>query len=200
MLFSELYLAYVLARSKEFQIILLDRSLSGTLSSLIHDTSKRPLWKRQCAILGHKTDGIELDTQDLAVGRYHTLDPEGALPPRGDYLRHAVIFLLEKAGKPLSISEIAQQLNLTTKDRVDKLTRYLNAALAKGMFFQESNGKYSLLPHLSGSWARIRKLVEFFGERFFSSSEGNPLQINEGVKARWLTTLDLAFLSLFSIM
>ncbi|HYB67570.1 MAG TPA: hypothetical protein VEC43_04515, partial [Candidatus Acidoferrales bacterium] len=36
MLFSELYLAYTLARTKKFQIILLDRSLSGTQSSLLH--------------------------------------------------------------------------------------------------------------------------------------------------------------------
>jgi hypothetical protein len=199
MLFSEVYLAYTLARSKKFQIILLDRSLSGTQSSLIHDTSKRPLWKRQCAILGHKIDGIGLDDQDLSVGRYHTLDENGVLPPRGDYLRHSVIFLLEKTGTPMSISEIAGHLNLTTIDRTEKLTRFLKDAVQKGKYFQESNGRYSLLPQLSGSWSRIRKLVEFFGDRFFSSTGGNPLQITDGPQARWLTTLDLAFLSLFSL-
>lgn len=199
MLFSEVYLAYALAKSKEFQIILLDRSLSGTQSSLIHDTSKRALWKRQCAIMGRKIDGAKLDDQDLSVGRYHTLNQKGVLPPRGDYLRHSVIFLLEKTGKPLSISEIADLLNLTTKDRTDKLTRFLNKAVEQGKYFQESNGKYSLLPHLTGSWSRIQKLVEFFGDRFFSSTGGNPLQINDGSQPRWLTTLDLAFLSLFSL-
>ena len=115
MLFSELYLAYTLARSKQFRIILLDRSLSGTHSSLIHDTSKRPLWKRQCAILVHKIDGAVLDEQDLAVERYHTLNLDGVLPPRGDYLRHSVIFLLRKIGKPLSVSEIAEYLEPNNK-------------------------------------------------------------------------------------
>ena len=199
MLFSELYLAYTLARSREFKIVLLDRSLSGTQSSLIYDTSKRPLWKRQCAILGCKIDGVELDDQDLAVGRYHTPNPNGVLPPRGDYLRHSAIFLLEKVGEPLSIPEIAKHLNLTTDDRIEKLTRFLSKAAQEGKYFQESNGKYSLLPRLSGSWSRIQKLVDFFGDRFFASIGGNPLQVDYGSQLRWVTTLDLAFLSLFSL-
>ncbi len=199
MLFSELYLAYTLARSKQFRIILLDRSLSGTHSSLIHDTSKRALWKRQCAILVHKIDGAVLDEQDLAVERYHTLNLDGVLPPRGDYLRHSVIFLLRKIGKPLSISEIAEYLNLTTKDRIEKLTRFLGKAVEQGKYFQESDGKFSMLPRLSESWARSRKLVEFFGDRLFSSTGGNLMQVTDGSQPRWLTTLDLAFLSLFSL-
>ena len=199
MLFSELYLAYTLAKSKQFRIILLDRSLSGTHSSLIHDTSKRALWKRQCAILLHKIDGVALDEQELAVERYNTLNLNGVLPPRGDYLRHSVIFLLRKIGKPLSVSEITECLNLTAKDRTEKLTRFLKKAVEVGKYFQESDGKYSILPQFSESSTRIRKLVEFFGDRLFSSTGGNPMQVTDGLQARWLTTLDLAFLSLFSL-
>ncbi len=65
MLFSELYLAYTMAKTRDFQIILLDRSLSGTQSSLLHDTSKRALWKRECATLRITSDGLRLDEQDL---------------------------------------------------------------------------------------------------------------------------------------
>jgi hypothetical protein len=199
MLFSELYLAYTLARSKQFRIILLDRSLSGTHSSLIHDTSKRPLWKRQCAILLHKIDGTVLDEQELAIERYHTPNLGGTLPPRGDYMRHSIIFLLRKIGHPLSIAEIAEHLNLVSEDRVEKLTRFLEKALEQKKYFQKSDGKYSLLPSLLDSWERIRKLVEFFGDRLFSSTGGNPMQVTGGSQPRWLTTLDLAFLSLFSL-
>lgn len=199
MLFSELYLAYELAKSNDFQIILLDRSLSGTQSSLMHDTSRRALWKRQCAILGSKIQNLELDDQDLSVGRYRTLNERGVLPPRGDYLRHSVIFLLEKAGRPLSISEIARELNLETTDRMEKLTRFLNKAVEQGKYFQESDGKYSLFPALLTSWPRVGKVVEFFGDRFFSSTSGNPLQVGDGPEPRWLTTLDLAFLCLFTL-
>jgi len=199
MLFSELYLAHNLAKTGAFKIILLDRSLSGTQSSLMHDTSKRALWKRQCTLLGLKIDEIELDDQMLALGRYHTLNQSGLLPPRGDYLRHSVIFLLEKSAKPLTLSEIAQELNLTSPDRKEKLARYLKKATDENKFFQETNGRYSLFPHLPGSWSQIQKLVEFFGDRFFQSKEGNPLQVRHGSELRWLTTLDLAFLCLFTL-
>jgi hypothetical protein len=199
MLFSEIYLAYTLARSKEFKIILLDRSLSGTLSSLMHDTSHRALWKRQCAMLGCKIEGINLDDQVLSVGRYHTLNPDGALPPRGDYLRHSVIFLLEKAGRPLTTAEIADGLGLTAPDRMHKLVRFLKDAAGRAKYFQEADGKYSLVPGLSGSWSHIRKLVEYFAGRFFVGTSGNSFQISDGSQSRWITTLDLAFLSLFSL-
>jgi hypothetical protein len=199
MLFSELYLAYTLAVSKQFQILLLDRSLSGTHSSLLHDTSKRALWKRQCSMLGFKVDDTALDEQDLAVCRYHTLGGDGSMPPRGDYLRHAVIFLLDRLRKPLGVPEIARELELKEHDRIEKLRRYLNDAVSKGRYFQEAEGKYSLLPRLSSAWPRVRKLVDLFGERFFLSSDGNPLQITDGVQPRWLTTLDLAFLCLFTL-
>ncbi len=199
MLFSELYLTYVLAKSKEYQIILLDRSLSGTQSSLIRDTSKRPLWKRQCAVLGLEIDGEKLSEQDLAFGRYRTLDQDSSLPPRGDYLRHAAIFLLEKVGKPLALSEIADKLNLKDHDRVEKLARFINKATKEGKYFQESGGKYSLMPPLSTTWTRITKLVELFGDRFFKSSSANPLQVSDGKQQRWVSTLDLAFLCLFTL-
>ena len=77
MLFSELYLAYKLAKSGDYRIILLDRSLSGTFSSLIYDTSK----KRQCAICTVQIDNLPLDERELAYGRYHNLDLAGMLPP-----------------------------------------------------------------------------------------------------------------------
>ena len=199
MLFSELYLAYSLAKTNEFQIILLDRSLSGMQSSLLHDTSKRALWKRQCATLRFKNDDLEIDEQDLAYGRYHTLDAGTHLPPRGDYLRHSAMFLLEKLNKPLSTSELAERLGLTSKDRAEKLAKYLKKAADDGKYFQRSNSEYSLLANLTTAWSRIQRVVEYFGERFFTSSVGNPLQIADGETQRWLTTLDMAFLCLFTL-
>jgi hypothetical protein len=198
MLFSELYLAYKLAKSKEYQIILLDRSLSGTLSNLIHDTSRRALWKRQCAICTVDIDGVKLDDLELAYGRYHSPDPDGSLPPRGDYLRYAAILLLEKVGKPLTVAEIAAQLECTEADRLKRLTRFLNQLVDSGLL-QVSNDRYSVNPRYANSWNRIRQLVDLFGLRFFTSSTGNVLQIMNGEQTRWMTTLDLAFLSLFTL-
>src|SRR5208283_3276389 len=131
MLFSELYLAYKLAKSKEYQIILLDRSLSGTLSSLMYDTSKRPLWKQQCAICTVDIDNAKLDDPELAYGRYH-LAADGSLPARGDYLRYAAILLLEKSEKPLTVAEIAARLNCTADDKLKRLSRYLKQTVDAG--------------------------------------------------------------------
>jgi hypothetical protein len=199
MLFSELYLAYALARKNEYKIILLDRSLSGTQSSLIHDTSKRALWKRECATLRMSSEGVRLDEQDLAFGRYRTPSPDGLLPPRGDYLRHAAMFLLERKNKALSLTEIAEALKITETDRIEKLRRYLEKAAQGDKYFTETNDKFALRPNLVTAWLRTRDMVEYFGKRFFSSSAGNPLRVSDGDGSRWLTTLDLAFLCLFTM-
>ena len=197
MLFSEIYLAYQLAKSKEFKIILLDRSLSGTLSNLIYDTAKRPLWRRQCAIFGLEIDDVPIDEQDLAYGRYYAPKPDGSLPPRGDYLRYSAIFLLQKRNKALGLSEIANELNYAAEDQLTRLTRFVKKSTEEG-YLQESNGKYSANPRYSSTWNRLRKLVDLFGVRFFASSTGNPLRISDGPEPRWMTTLDLAFLCLFA--
>ena len=99
----------------------------------------------------------------------------------------------------MSIPEIAESLGLTAPDRMRKLTRFLKDAAEHGKYFREADGKYSLMPGLPGSWSRIRKLVEYFGDRFFAGTSGNPLQVTDGSQSRWITTLDLAFLSLFSL-
>lgn len=197
MLLSELYLAYKLAKSGEYRIILLDRSLSGMFSSLIYDTSRKALWKRECAICTLEIDGVPLDERELAYGRYHNLDLAGSLPARGDYLRYAVILLLQRVGKPLALNEIATQLDCASEDRFSRLTRYLKKSVEEG-YVQESDGKYSANSRYLNSWNRIRQLVDLFGLRFFTSSQGNPLQITNE-ETRWMTVLDLAFLSLFTL-
>ncbi|MBS7659711.1 hypothetical protein KEJ28_03355, partial [Candidatus Bathyarchaeota archaeon] len=52
------------------------------------------------------------------------------------------------------------------------------------------------------TWERIRKLVENIGERLFFSEKietTNPLKIFKNGEEQWLTTLDLAFLTLFTL-
>jgi hypothetical protein len=199
MLFSELYLAYTLARKNEFHIILLDRSLSGTQSSLLHDTSKRALWKRECATLRMKSGGLGLEEQDLAFSRYRTPNLHSLLPARGDYLRHSVMFVLEKEKSSMTLDEIAETLNISEPDRVQKLHKYLTKAVHEQKYFTESNGKFGLRPNLETAWQRTKDMVDYFGKRFFSSEAGNPLQIMDGQEPRWLTTLDIAFLCLFTL-
>jgi len=199
MLFSELYLAYTFACQSDYKIILLDRSLSGTQSSLLQGTARRAQWKRECATLRINVDGLALTEQDLAYSRYRTPNLDGLLPPRGDYLRHSAMFLLEKSNSTLTLDEIATELGIVERDRIEKLNRYLKGAAALGKYFAESDGKYSLIPNLDRAWQRTKKVVDYFGKRFFLSNVGNPLQISDAAGPRWLTTLDLAFLCLFAM-
>jgi hypothetical protein len=197
MLFSEIYLAYQLAKSNEFKILLLDRSLSGTLSNLIYDTAKRPLWKRQCAIYGFEIDNVPIDEAELAYGRYHTPKLDGSLPPRGDYLRYSTIFMMQKLNKALRLPEIARALNYSTGDQIIRLDRFVKKSTLEG-YLQESNGKYEANQRYAETWDRLQRLVELFGTRLFAGSSGNPLRISDGPEPRWMTTLDLAFLCLFA--
>lgn len=197
MLFSELYLAYQLAKTRDYQIILLDRSLSGTLSNLILDTAKRPLWQRQSALNGFKIDDAPFDKTELAYGRYHWLNDDGELPARGDYIRYAIIGALEKAGRPLDFSEIASELGIKDDDAISRLKRYLAKCVDDG--YVQHADKYALEPRYHQTWGRIRRLVDLFGDRCFGSTLPNPLRISEGGANRWMTTLDLAFLSLFTL-
>jgi hypothetical protein len=109
------------------------------------------------------------------------------------------MFLLERRNIPLSLNEIAEKLKLTEPDRVEKLHRYLTKAAKEGKYFIETDGKFALLPNLETAWPRTKEMVEYFGKRFFSSNAGNPLQVSDGKASRWLTTLDLAFLCLFTM-
>ncbi len=136
----------------------------------------------------------------FAFSRYRTRDSDGLLPPRGDYLRHSAMFLMEQLQTALTVDELASRLNIKSDPlRTDKLARYLTRAANEGKYFSESNGKFSLMPNLLTAWDRTQRMVEYIGQRFFTSNIGNPLQITDGRESRWLTTLDLAFLCLFTL-
>ena len=143
MLFSELYLAYKLAKSKEYQIILLDRSLSGTLSNLIYDTRNAPCGR----------DNAQYAQSTLTVRNLMTWNS-----PMADIIHPTltVLFQLEeiifdmqpsyswkRLESRFKVAEIAVQLKCTEAHRVKRLTRYRNQ-LVDSEFLQFSNEKYSV--------------------------------------------------------
>ncbi len=113
--------------------------------NLIHESRSAKHFK--CSEKGN----LALDERELAYGRYHNLDLAGTLPPRGDYLRYAGILLLQRAGKPLGLNEIATQLDCASEDRLGRLTRYLKKSVEEG-YVHESDGRYSLNPRYANSW------------------------------------------------
>jgi hypothetical protein len=200
MTFSEFYLAYRLAREENGpRILLLDRSLATMLASLIYDTSRRKLWTTNGALFGFDVDGIPLDVNDLAYARHHLDNSLLDLPPpRGDYLRYRCLLEIERSG-PLTLAALCPKLGIKGNDRQKRVERFLQKSVKEG-FLEETVGTFSLRDRYRKTWPRIRKLVETLGRRMFEEQpKQNPLRVVKKGDLHWLTTQDLAFLTLFTL-
>ena len=205
MSFAEYYLAYKLITDpdKDIRILLMDRALSAERASLLYDTSKRELWKAKGCLIGYEVDGVPTDVCDLANGRYCIRNLALGLPPaRADYLRYAIIYLVEEKG-PLSLGEICEALGIKDEKRVRRVERYIKASLKEG-YIKEKGSKYLINPRYVDTWERLKKLVRTLGDRFFYEEKGEPMNSNrmkimKDEKGHWLTTLDIAFLTLFCL-
>lgn len=200
MTFSEFYLAYRLAKESDPpRIILLDRSLSSTFPSLIFDSSKRQLWMSNGALHGLEVDNLPLDINDLAFARYHLYVPQLELPPaRGDFLRYRILLELENMG-PMGKDQLLQSFGITEPDRQGRVEKFLQKSIKDG-YLEEKNGLYRLTDRYRTTWPRVRKLVETIGHRMFEGRpRENPMKIEKNGNWHWLTTQDMAFLTLFTL-
>jgi len=207
MTFAEYYLAYKLAAdlNQNTHIILLDRSLSAERASLLYDTSKRELWKAKSALIGYKIDNQPIDTNDLTLGRQQIVNADLKVPPaRADYLRYAIINLLHQKGS-LTKNQILHELNITDEKRIKRAERYLKSSTKENVLTQKGD-TYTINPKYTTTWTRLKKLVTTIGDRFFyeqkpetlTTSNLMKIQKDDG-KEQWLTTLDIAFLTLFTL-
>jgi len=203
MTFAEYYLAYRLAvdAEKNVRIILLDRSLSIERASLLYDTSKRALWKVKSNILGYEVEGEPIDINDLTIARQYVCNQRlGLPPPRADYLRYAIIELLKRNGA-LTRKQILADFDIKDEKRAKRVELTLKNLLKKG-FLSERGEVYVLNQKYARTWERIKKLVVSIGDRFFFAENpetNNLMKIVKNGKEYWLTTLDLAFLTLFTL-
>ncbi|MEM2147723.1 MAG: hypothetical protein QXJ94_03880, partial [Candidatus Bathyarchaeia archaeon] len=203
MTFAEYYLAYKLAADIEqnIRVILLDRSLSIERASLLYDTSKRVLWEVKSNILGVKVDGEPVDINELTIARQHVCNENlGLPPPRADYLRYAIINLLKQKGA-LSKKQILTEFAIKDEKRAKRVERSLRH-LVKSSVLTEKNEVYTLNRKYVNTWERIKKLVVSVGDRFFFAENpetANLMKIVKDGKEYWLTTLDIALLTLFTL-
>ncbi len=199
MTFSEFYLAYRLAaKHPDLKVLLMDRSLSTTHGSLIFDTKHSGLWNT-CAILDCDIGGTKVDKNDIAYNRHRMVNSALSLPPlRGDYLRYAIVYHLEQKG-PQDLDAICNAFGVHSEDRRKRVQRFLNRAVEE-KYLTESRGTYEVQPHYRDSWTRVKALVEAASSQLFGGhTTENPLQIEKNGRKCWLTTLDMAFLTLFSL-
>ncbi|MEM2903187.1 MAG: hypothetical protein QXR00_01620, partial [Candidatus Bathyarchaeia archaeon] len=121
--FAEHFLAYRMAtdHNTDVRIIILDRSLSVERASLLYDTSKSHLWERKCSIVGYEVDGEPIDLNDIAIARQCICNRAlGLPPPRGDYLRYAIISLLrDKAA--LTMKQILEEFGVKDEKRAKRV-------------------------------------------------------------------------------
>lgn len=199
MTFSEFYLAYHMVAAGNVQLLLMDRSLSSTRNNLMYDTSRKRRWKSDCAICDLEIDGLPFDMNEIELARHRILNDALGIPtPRGDYLRYSVIYLLQKSGKAMTPDQTCSSLGIREDDRVGRVKRYLARSVQEELL-EESAGSYSINPKYTNSWDRTKKLVLTIGQRLFEERVENPMKIEKCGKAQWLTTRDLALLTLFTI-
>jgi hypothetical protein len=203
MTFAEYYLAYKLATDphQNMRVIFLDRSLSIERASLLYDTSKRELWEAKSSIIGYRIDDEPVDVNDLTIARQFVCNQAlGLPPPRADYLRYAIIHLAKRR-EALTEKDVLAEFGITDEKRTGRVRQYLKHLVKKDIL-KEKEDTYTLNPKYATTWERMKKLVTSLGDSFFfarTSETVNLMKILRNGREHWLTTLDLAFLTLFTL-
>ena len=207
MTFGEYFLAYRIATEENprVRIILMDRSLSTDRAILLYETRKTDFWNVKSSILGYRLEEAEspVDQADLAIARQHVFNTASDLPPpRADYLRYAIIGLLE-TGKTFTPSQILFELGIADEKRARRVDIALKS-LKQKKILNEKDGAYGLDAKYISSWERMERITVDLGEKlFFEKLTGmeasSSMRIVKDVKEHWLTTLDIAFLTLFTL-
>ena len=205
MTLSEYYLAYKLAvdPAENLRVLLMDRSLSTERASLLYESRNISYWKEKSALVGYSINGKKFDTNDLAIARHHVCNKALGLPaPRADYLHHAITCLAEE-NQTLTKSQICEVLGIADDKRRARVEQALSRLVSKGIL-SHSNGVYALNKQYVDSWEQTKKLTIKIGEKLFSAENvgekpSNSMKIIKDGKEHWLTTLDIVFLTLFSL-
>ena len=207
MTFSEYYLAYKIAAdpNQKTHVIFMDRSLSTERASLLYETRKTDFWNAKTTLIGCSTSGGDtpIDKNDIIIARQHVSNQALRLPPaRSGYLRTAIICALEQ-NKALTVNQIALAFGANDEKRIRRIERALKS-LAERQIITVENGTYALHPKYVTSWERMKKITLEIGDRLFftktpSVETASSMKIVKDGKEHWLTTLDIAFLTLFTL-
>jgi hypothetical protein len=204
MTFSEFFLAYRLASAKKVEMILVDGSLSNMPPSLLSDTSNRINWINDCSLLNYEIDSVPLDANDFTLARHHIINELLDLPPaRGDYLRYTIFYRILSENQAIGFDDLCRMLKIKDKKVINRVHKYLSRWIEEGVI-EKLGEKYTINNKYTNSWSQIKRLVISIGDQIFDG-EKDPFIVSKTtghdgeLKKEWITTTDLAFLTLFSL-
>jgi len=202
MSFSEFYLAYRLVADEDVRILLMDRTLSGEHSALISDTAFGRKLKERSGLCGYDLDGQPVRMEEMIYCRHRFINPQLDLPPpRGDYLRPRLLYELETTSS-LTLDQLCDRLHLEHAECRRRANKILDGLKDAGRV-DSVGSTYALREEFRNSWERMKKLTRIIGDRLFLdqplTERPNPMMIMKSGKPTWLTTVDMAFLTLFCL-
>jgi len=204
---SEFYLGYTLVSSDDpVDILLHDRVFSSEVASFYAETSDFRLdLEHQCGLIGYKIDGRPLTKTDwIYARRLFGNNKIGTPQARGEYLLPRIFIELLKAnGNSLTREELVQRMGLDNEYREARLDKELKKAIrgsgeAEGIIVRQKD-HFVLKPQYRDLKKRMKILVEDVCGRIFSTDPNVSYEDRFKVNGRWLTTNDLAFLSLMAL-
>jgi hypothetical protein len=204
---AEFFLAYTLVSADSpVDILLVDRIFSSEVASFYAETSDFRLnLDHECGLIGYKIAGRPFSKTEWIFNRRLlgnlTL---GTPPPRGEFLLPRIIMeLMHADGNSLTREDLIDRLGLDNEFRQSRLDKELKNGIkgtgeADGLILR--NKEYFVLkPQYRDLKSRLKKLVEDICGRIFSADPNVTYEERFKVNGRWLTTNDLAFLSLSSL-
>ena len=204
---SEFYLGYKLVSSEDpVDILIFDRVFSSEVASFYAETSDFRLnLDHESGLIGYKIDGRPLTkTEWIYARRLFGNLKMGTPSARGEFLLPRIIVeLMNAEGNSLTRKELMVTLRIRTGARGARLDKELKKGIrgtgdAEGVFVRKKE-HYVLKPQYRGLKKRMRKLIDDVCGRLFSTDPEVGYEDRFKINGRWLTTSDLAFLSLISL-
>jgi hypothetical protein len=195
MLMAELHLAYLASVEEPIKVILLDRPLSTTFSSILNDL-RMLLRLRTSSLIGIKTPKGELSKLDLQLAAVLG-SGQRYLPTRGQHLVARAIRELIKGER--TRSELASALGFD-EDAVEKLAKRLMRfnELEEGLLLEKCDlTGFSVREGVKDYWYRITNVVEQILDKVFRTKGEHPLLLDAD---KWLTVLDLNAINFFLLL
>jgi len=204
---AEFYLTYQLTVSENpVDILLLDRVFSSEVASFYAETSDFRLdLDHECGLIGHKINGRPFTKTEWIFTRrlLGNLDL-GTPAARGEFLLPRVILeLLNAEGNSLTRKELVAKLGLENEFQEARLDKELKNGMkgtgdAEGVIIRDKD-HFVLKPQFRDLKVRMQLLVDEVCGRMFSIDPNVGYDDRFKIDGRWLTTNDLAFLSLASL-